>query len=528
MEVKMSVLYNREFAPYVIPAGVPTDLDMVPDLAWFARMGRAQAQAAVGEVVMKWADRLPRGVRTGRIGQWLAAAQHAVVQPAAGRLPNDGDAGFAYRRFAGMNPMTIQRVRTPDALPLKLRLDDALLSRLLGAPQTFAERLAHGDLYLLDLRVLQVAGGTEMQAGKFVAPAAALFCYAPEVDAPFPVVPLAIECAVGDADGETVLVTPLDGERWKSARHLVNVADVNFTELCLHLARAHLMTAPFAISLHRNLPKQHPIYQFLLPHMRFELFVSRMAWLQGMRNAKGILVRSLAGSARWSQQVARRLWEQHAFADQHFLRDMAARGMDAAPFDYPYRDDGKLLWEAIATFAEGYVVLTYPDDAALQADTALLAFLREVQSPDGGNMREVLAGDAAPSRQELAEILTQVLFVAGPMHALLHYASAAELQDMERNPGFLTANPLTHGAAALPGRRAMHQFTRVMGTNARHDTLGDFSGYALGQRADCQPLIQQFQRELTRIEQTIALRNQNRLAPFVHLLPSRICNGITV
>ena len=334
-DVTMSVRYNRDFAPFVIPAGIPTDLDMVPDLAWFARMGTAQARAAAGEVVIKVTDRLPRLVLQGRVGQWLAAVHCAVVLPAAGRLTDDGDAGFAYRRFAGMNPMTIQRVRTLDALPPKLALDDATLSRLLGAPQTLAERLAAGDLYLLDLRALQVAGGTKAQTGKFVAPAVALFCHAPEMDAPFPVVPLAIACAIGDADGETAVLTPLDGERWKAARHILNVADVNYTELCLHLARAHLMTAPFTISLHRNLAKQHPIYQFLLPHMRFELFVSRMAWLQGMRDAKGILVRSLAGSARWSQQVARSFWEKNTFQDQHFLRDMAARGMDDAPFDYP-------------------------------------------------------------------------------------------------------------------------------------------------------------------------------------------------
>lgn len=524
----MSVSYNRVFAPYVIPGGLPTNLDMVPDLAWFLRMGRAQAQAAAGEVAIKVADRLPTLLRRGPVGQWLERATAAVVQPAAGRLPAGGDAGFAYRRFAGMNPMTIRRVRTLAELPARLVLDDATLGALLGSPQSFGERLTRGDFYLLDLRALKVAGGTELQPGKFVAPAAALFCHAPEMDTPFAVVPLAIECAVGAADGDTVVVTPLQGDRWKSARHLVNVADINYTELCLHLARAHLMTAPFTVAMHRHLGRNHPVYQFLLPHMRFELFVSRMAWLQGMRNNQGILVRSLAGSARWSQQVAEQLWQTQSFAEQHFLRDMAARHMDDAPIDYPYRDDGILLWRAIAEFAGAYVALTYPDDAALQRDAQLHTFLREVQSPDGGNVRGLLPTGKLTSRQELAEILTQVLFVAGPMHALLHYASAAELQDMELNPGYLTANPLSSGEAALPGRQALHQFTRVMGTNARHDTLGQLDRYPLGRRPDCQDLIEQFQRQLSDIERTIEARNRERFAPFIHLLPSRICNGITV
>ncbi|MBI5610170.1 MAG: hypothetical protein HY902_14940 [Deltaproteobacteria bacterium] len=524
----MSVHYNRQFAPYVIPAGVPTDLDMVPDLAWLLRMGTAQARAAAGELAIKVGERLPALLRQSRAGRWLETASGRVVELAAGRVADDGDAGFAYRRLAGMNPVTIQRVRSLAELPPELSLSDAHLSALLGAPQTLADRLQRGDLYLLDLRALTVAGGADLQAGKFVAPAAALFCHAPEVDSPQPLVPLAIACAAGAADGDLAMVTPLDGERWKLARHMLNVADVNYGELCLHLARAHLMTTPFALALHRKLDKRHPIYEFLLPHLRFELFVARMAWLQGVRTNQGILVRSLAGSARWSQQVAGQLWRDKSFADQHFLRDLSARGMADAPIDYPYRDDGMLLWQAIAELCRSYVALTYPDQAALDGDIALHAFLCEVESTEGGNVRELLPHGKLVSLAELAEILTQVLFVAGPFHAMLHYASAAELQHMEQSPGYLNSNPLCTGEAALPKRRAVHQFTRVMGTNARHDRLGDFSHYPLGRRADCASLLAKFQLRLTEIEQTIEQRNRQRFAPFIHLLPSRITNGITV
>ncbi len=361
-----------------------------------------------------------------------------------------------------------------------------------------------------------------------MAPVAALFCHAPEVDAPFAVVPLAIECPAGAANGETVVVTPLDGDRWKAARLLLNVADVNYSELCLHLARAHLMTTPFAVALHRRLDRRHPIYQFLLPHLRFEWFVSKMAWLQGIRTNQGFLVRSLAGSAHWSRQLAGELWRSQTFAEQHFLRDLAARQMDDAPIDYPYRDDGKLVWQAIAEFAEAYVALTYTDERALQDDAPLHAFLAEVESPDGGNVRGLLPAGKLSSRAELAEILTQVLFTAGPVHALLHFASAAKLQDMELHPAYLKANPMSSGQSALPGRQAIHQFTRVMGTNTRHDRLGQLGNYPLGRRSDCQPLVEKFQQRLVEVEETIVTRNRARFAPYIHLLPSRICNGITV
>ncbi len=117
-------------------------------------MGRAQLRAAAGEAAIQVAARLPLVLRAGQVGQWLERATAAAVPPVAGRLPDEGDAGFAYRRFAGMNPMTIRRVRAVEELPPGLALDDATLSALLGASQSFAERLQRGELYLLDLRVL--------------------------------------------------------------------------------------------------------------------------------------------------------------------------------------------------------------------------------------------------------------------------------------------------------------------------------------------------------------------------------------
>jgi arachidonate 15-lipoxygenase len=492
-------------------------------------MLRTQVRAAVSVAAKNVHQRSPAWLRRGAIDRRLHRFFETIEAHAPGRIPSGGDAEFAYLRFAGTNPLGIARVRSLEEIPEKLRLSDALTGRLLGAGSTLADRVSRGNVFLLRHEALSGSAAADLQPGRFVAPVSALFCYAPEMSATYAVVPLAIECSVGAADGATGVFTPLDEARWLHAKRLAAVADVNASELVVHLARAHFMTVPFAIALRRTLRRSHPLRAFLLPHLRFNLFVERMAWLQGVRKPQGDLVRSLAGTPAWCQQVAKTLHRELSFRDQHFERDLEARGLNDHPVDYPYRDDGRLLWAALRNFTEGYVGQNYPDDGAVLADAALQRFMAEVRSPKGGNVRGLLGGERLETRAELVEILTQVLFVAGPLHALAHYASAAQLVNVGENPSWLTANPLTSTADAAPGELGgVAQYHRVVSTNIRYDRLGDFSWYPMGLRQESLPLVAELRAELEAAERIITERNLSRPAPFIHFLPSRIPNGITV
>ncbi|MDP2311281.1 MAG: lipoxygenase family protein [Pseudomonadota bacterium] len=491
--------------------------------------GEGQLRGALRAGLTRWSDQAPEWLASGAVARAFAARVEGWAPPAAGRVASEGDVELAYLRFAGTNPFTIRRARQVSDVPERLRLPDDVFASLVGEGPSLAERVLAGDVFVSSYDALRVSAADDLQPGKYVAPVSALFVHAPGLSARFPVVPVAIACASGTPDGGTEVVLPTDGWRWRAAKRMLQVADVHASELEVHLARTHYMTVPFAIAMRRRLSAAHPIRQFLMPHLRYNLFVDRMAWLQGVRASSGVLVRSLAGSARWSQAVAKTLWYEASFREQHFERDLAARGLSEVPFDLPFRDDGRLLWEAIRRFTGAYVELTYADDAALRADAALHAFLAEVASPDAGNVRGLLEGERLETRNELVEILTQVLFVAGPVHALCHYGSAAQLQDVQDSPSWLIANPLATGVDATPSRvGGLAQLTRVVSTNVRHDTLGDFARYPLGGRPECRPMVAAFQADLRSIEDEIGRRNLDRPAPYLHLLPSRLTNGITV
>ena len=380
-----------------------------------------------------------------------------------------------------------------DDIPRQLQLDDVRLRQLAGSGPGLADRIARGDVFLQSYDFLQVHGSTELQQDKFVAPATVLFCYAPDLSSPFAVAPLAILCASAAGDGEQVVLTPLDEDRWNAAKKLVDVADVHDAELRLHLARTHSMMVPFAMAMHRQLPKNHVVRELLLPHLRFMLFIEFMGWREGVKETSGVLIRSLGGRAEWSHRVTRSVHHDYTFRELGFESDLAARGMDSHAVDYPYRDDGRLLFQAIHRFVTRYIHHCYTSDDAVVADAQLQAFVTDAAAPDGGNVRGLLQGDKLTTRSELIDILSELIFMNGPLHSLCQYSLAAHLQYADVNPAFLRTHPLGPkvstgangtGDAAPTRAQTRDQVVLVHRTNIRYDTLGDYREFALGKRGE--------------------------------------------
>lgn len=41
-----------------------------------------------------------------------------------------------------------------------------------------------------------------------------------------------------------------------------------------HLLMTHLIMEPFAVSLYRNLPRVHPVFKLLVPHLRYTMAIN--------------------------------------------------------------------------------------------------------------------------------------------------------------------------------------------------------------------------------------------------------------
>jgi arachidonate 15-lipoxygenase len=94
------------------------------------------------------------------------------------------------------------------------------------------------------------------------------------------------------------------------------------------------------------------------------------------------------------------------------------------------------VWQAIRRWAGEFVDGYYRSDADVREDHKLQARAAEVASPEGGAIRAFGAspGEIA-DRTDLAEILTMVIWRAGPQHAAVNFTQKEHL-------GYLPANPI--------------------------------------------------------------------------------------
>src|SRR4029453_5244601 len=169
--------------------------------------------------------------------------------------------------------------------------------------------------------------------------------------------------------------------------------------------------------------------------------------------------------------------------------DLAERGVDAAPRQYPYRDDALLWLGPIRRFVEAYVGAFYEADSKVSGDRKLQAWFGELIDPACGALREVVPGDRLDSREKLIALLAQVLFIAGPGHASQHFsanhyyryapafAGAAYVPPPWR-PELVTA--ARHRNTLPPIHTANKQVMYNSFTNFQYDVFGDYRRYRLG------------------------------------------------
>ena len=157
-------------------------------------------------------------------------------------------------------------------------------------------------------------------------------------------------------------------------------------------------------------------------------------------------------------------------------------------------------------------------------------------SPDGGAIR-----DFGPSpgvivdRNDLAEILTMVIWTAGPQHAAVNFTQLEHLSYLPANPlaGF-TDEPRGHDhtlqdwlANLPPLDVAVQQLClfNFLGT-VRSTTLGDYEDdFKNTPVADG---LHGFRLDLSAAEDEIALRNRRRHQTYEYLRPSLIPNSTNI
>ena len=333
------------------------------------------------------------------------------------------DEVFAYMRVAGPNPLMIERMSEPsDRFPVS----DEQFKSVMGDSDSLATAMAEGRVYWLDYAVVDGAingtYGPRPEKQKYLYAPMAMFAVPAGDDAHRLLKPVAIKCG---QSSDYPVITPSTGEfAWRSAKTVVQVTDANFHEAVSHLARTHLLTEPFVMATHRQLPVGHPLNTLLVPHFKGTLAINNAAQAR-LIAPKGGVNGLLSGAIDQARVLAILGLNMRGFNDDWLPVRLKACGVDdtnTLPI-YPYRDDALLIWDAIHQWVSSYIGIYYPADEEVQADDKLQQWAQEIVAFDGGRLYGF--GDAEDgaiaSVDYLINAVTMVIFTASAQHAAVNF-----------------------------------------------------------------------------------------------------------
>lgn len=548
-----------------------------PDEAALARAVAAVQSGGPAAALKLIQHEVSVGVRHGRVDGLHEYLGMFRQWPAPGEASDYFlDSTFARMSVAGPNPAWFRRVDPSRGIPEDFEVGEEHYRAAMGGEDSLARALAEGRLFLSAYRQL-----LDLEAGSVPVPDELAIDYAkdPEgwdaaykqreasyannpvrkaVCAPLALytvprgarslMPVAIQLfPAGHRGVRHPVYTPRDGIDWLIAKTCVLAADGSVHEAISHLGLTHLVQEAFCLAMHNCLAPRHPLFRLLAPHFEGTQSINAAADRVLVSPGGGVdsLLLPTIGS---SIKLAASAVQGYDFNACTFPALLESRGVagDEVLGDYPYRDDGKLIWAALEKFIGAYVSHWYSSDAEVAADAELAAFVKQVGEYDrrdaagrtvGGGIRGVGEdGARVATRAYLTRMLTQIIWNGSAQHAAVNFPQA---NPMSYAPlyalAMVGAAPTSRGLgeadyqAMLPRRESARYQIAILQLLAGvyYTRLGHYDKLPGWFDEAGAKLAQDFKRDLASLEETINERNRHR-RPYVTLLPSRIPQSINI
>jgi Lipoxygenase len=438
------------------------------------------------------------------------------------------DAEFARQRLTGVNPMRLRLAERLDA-ELTRAVDDGL-SHAGHAGRT-------GDL-LRDARLFETTYfelahqrvQRNVHRGKHLAAPHCLFW----VDDHARLMPLAIRLRPGGP-----VFTPRSPHTtWLLARMHAQAADGCVHEGIHHLLETHLVNEAVAICLNRWIHPDHPIQQLLGPHYQGNLAINHIA-RHDLLAPGGPIDLTMAAGVAGTMEAARIYYKSWRFDAASLDQDLAARGLFDVP-DFYYRDDARPIEQAIRNLVTAVLAVWYRSDEDVVLDDELQAFCAEAADPAGGDIPGF--PPRLKDRAGLIELVTHLMFRAGPQHAAVNNGQFDTYGWIPNTPGSLTAalpeDPTAEVAEralwkAMPGRAAalaQMGMVWVLSRPTRRSLLhaGEAAAFDPALCLQATEAVAAFQRRLQQISDQIQLRNETLDVPYRYLDPTNISRSTDI
>jgi len=351
---------------------------------------------------------------------------------------------------------------------------------------------------------------------------------------------------------------------WEMARTYFEVADLNHHEVLTHLTWTHFCLEACIVATYRTLSVLHPVRALLRPHFDliiFNNFEGRMLLI----NEGGFASELLAGGREGTLELVG--WGYHGRTDVpdcgelrgfdvdrwHLPQDLQRRGVDSSSVlkEYPFRDDGLPLWEAIGTLVDDYLHAYYPTPESADADPELHSWLEELCSPEHAaipglnevfaRLREEGRGDA---RSRAAEILRRIIWASGPLHSAVNFPQYDHAAYVPAMPGAAYALPMVQAegvpesvvrdflrseAFPPPLQTLLQLRTVALLTQYRYDRFGRYpKSFLRSLNAGASRAVEALHATLDALEVRVNRENEKRPFAYEYLLPSRVLNSASI
>lgn len=451
---------------------------------------------------------------------------------------------FARQRLSGCNPMELKNVLTLDYnLRQKLGITNEIFQSVLSATKrrkrnnkTLDRAIQEGGLFVTDYAVLESVKPKENQ---FLSAPIALY-YAERTSGDFQLIPIAIQ--LGQVPGQSLLCTPLDGVDWTLAKLIAQMADFCVNQLYRHLGQTHLVMEPIALATARELAARHPVNVLLKPHFEFTMAINSLGD-QVLINPGGAIDVILPGTLESSLQLTDRGVSDYFnnFSSFALPTNLRQRGVDNSYIlqDFPYRDDGLLIWNLLEEYVSKYIEIYYRSNRDIRQDFELQNWLKALRKPvSEGGFGIVSLPESLTNRDQLIDILTIIIFTAGPQHSAIAWIQYQYMAFIPNMPGALYQPiPITKGEFAdensltsfLPGVRPSLAQVQVISSIGTKDDPKAFTDFGTNSFQDPRAIdvLKDFQDRLESAENRIEMLNHRRQECYPGFLPSRMSNSVS-
>ncbi len=443
------------------------------------------------------------------------------------------DRYFSQQCVMGTNPIMLQGVNADNPLPKTFKVQEAQLPITQAA---LDKALVNNELYVLKYDFLQPLTeqlGEVDGKQKYISTPIALFVLKDDGQ----LQPLAIQLDMNqDTSTDNPIITPDDNEQWKMAKTCVQAADATVHDLWSHAVRIHYLMESIIMVTYRQLDKQHPLLVLLDPHLQYTLSVNVHPLYEPQDGKVPSYGKMFPPDNPGLVAFMGEGMRSFSFKEHAFPNDMKNRHVDNPKLDYPYRDDGQPIWDAVQAFAKEYIELYYHSDEDVLNDYELQAWAAELSgSPEQGQCGINDFPEKFTDRESLAATIGQIIFTTTAHHSAIHYPQTQYSQFVPNMPSALWHPPLPPIApdakqAELmqffpPFSMSFQQAFIYYAVDFKVSRMGEYCRDLFDEKA--LSVIARYQQELDELAQAQRHRDAKRQTSYPYMNPNNIPNSVS-